>query len=586
MCIIKKIIHIGTNLMNILQLLIKLFFITVLVLLINACSSSNSKKNSKQVHHLESTNGYDIRTLKLKHPSAYVSEMCYTKTVDKNNKTHNPCFACHTKNIVPNYIIDDDDLQEIYNFPESALKNPYLNHFVDFNESVAKITDDEIVKYINKSNYFYENGAIILKKELKNLSKYWDVNGDGIWSGYVPDCYYHFDKEGFDTEPNGKYSGWRAFGYMPFLGTFWPTNGSTDDSLIRLGSAFMRMDENGSFDKDVYKINLAIVESLIKKEDVSIDEVDEKKYGVDLDKNGFLSKAMKIVYKWAPNDGINMFYVGYANKLLKNKKLHLAAGLFPEGTEFLHSVRYIKSDVNGSISLAPHMKELRYAKKTLWLTYANLRNKGMATIKEKDTDPDKLEVFRGNMEVGLGNNMGWVYQGFIEDKYGDLRPQSYEEVLYCMGCHSGLGVTTDSIFSFPRKLNSYTSAQKGWFYWSQHTLKNISEYRYKDGIYELTNYLKLNKSGDEFRENSEIKHKFFLANGDFNKTAISHLHKDVTELLNPTHKRALLLNKGYRALVETQLFIDGRAGHIKPLHNVYKELKEGTKTDNKKYIIH
>jgi hypothetical protein len=36
-----------------------------------------------------------------------------------------------------------------------------------------------------------------------------------------------------------------------------------------------------------------------------------------------------------------MSYVGEAADLLKQGKLHLAAKMFPEGTEFVHSVRYL-----------------------------------------------------------------------------------------------------------------------------------------------------------------------------------------------------------------------------------------------------
>jgi hypothetical protein len=38
----------------------------------------------------------------------------------------------------------------------------------------------------------------------------------------------------------------------------------------------------------VYKTNLAIVEAIITRRDVSIDATDEKALGVDLDKNGKL----------------------------------------------------------------------------------------------------------------------------------------------------------------------------------------------------------------------------------------------------------------------------------------------------------
>ena len=35
-------------------------------------------------------------------------------------------------------------------------------------------------------------------------------------------------------------SGWRALRYKPFSGTFWPTNGSSDDVFVRLDPDFRR----------------------------------------------------------------------------------------------------------------------------------------------------------------------------------------------------------------------------------------------------------------------------------------------------------------------------------------------------------
>ena len=527
-----------------------------------------------------STNGYDIRTKYLKHPSAYIPSMCYTKTIDKNNKAHNPCFACHVKNTPPNFVLNDDILQTAYLFPQPASVNPFKNLFKDFSKRVAQISDKEILEYIDKSNYLDENENIILAKKLANLPKEWDYDGDGKWSGYIPDCYFNFDKDGFDRDKKNKPTGWVAFAYMPFLGTFWPTNGSTDDVLIRLSKAFRTNTKDGEFNATIYKVNLAIVESLIKRADIPIPKVNEKKLGVDLDKDGKLSFATKIKYDWAPLKNRFMYYVGYAKKLQKEGKIHLAAGLYPEGTEFLHSVRYIRPLKNGEITLSNRMKELRYAKKLQWLNYATLKNKGLANYQEKDLSPDELEVFSGNIEIGIYNKLGWVYQGFIEDKNGNLRPQSYEESLNCIGCHSGVGVITDSTYAFPRKLNNY---KYGWYHWSEKYLKNVPEFQYINKTYEYSNYLKLNNSGNEFRTNEEVIKKFFNSDGSIKQEAIEKLHKDVSYLLYPSYKRAIMLNKAYKALVETQTFIDGKVAHIKPLKNVYKEVPPEKKTGNKIY---
>ncbi|MDQ7044148.1 MAG: hypothetical protein Q9M34_11555 [Sulfurimonas sp.] len=573
--------------------------LSTLAILITSCNDEStssymytSENTSKDINtsvtlrsiSLGDTNNYDIRVSNPYSPSAYVTQMCYTKTIDDFNNTYNPCFSCHTINKIPNYIMGDADLQESYAFPEPALKNPFINNFIDFSSRVSEISDEEIMEYVKQSNYFDKNKNIILAQQLQELSDLWDSDGDGVWHGYIPDCYYNFNKKGFDIKPDGEASGWVAFSYMPFLGTFWPTNGSTDDVLIRLDESMMKATKDGDFNTTIYSINLSIVEALIKQKDIPLDSsIDEELLNVDLNKNGILDIASSVTYKWAPNDGVYMSYVGYAKVLLDEGKLHLAAGLYPENTEFLHSVRYIKSNKDGEIALSPRMKELRYAKKHIWLTYANLQNKGMATIQEKSINPDRLETFRGTMEQGLGNNMGWSYQGFIEDKNGNLRPQSYEETLNCMGCHSGIGATTDSTFAFPRKLND--SFQNGWYHTTQKDLKNTPELRYSDGTYELSHYLELNPYGDEFRENSEVYDKFHLDNGDLNQSMIRKLHDDVTLLLYPSHKRALDLNKAYKALVEQQKFYNGKAGHIKPMQNVHKEVKEAQSTKNNKYVI-
>ena len=148
-------------------------------------------------------------------------------------------------------------MQESYDFPAAARRNPFKNLFIDRSEKIAKISDDEILSYIRKDNYKDENGEIILEKKLKNLDPKWDYNKNGIWDGYIPDCEYNFDEDGFDVGKDGEMTGWRAFSYYPFLGTFWPTNGSTDDTLIRLPKIF-QFDENGKIDREIYKLNLLI----------------------------------------------------------------------------------------------------------------------------------------------------------------------------------------------------------------------------------------------------------------------------------------------------------------------------------------
>lgn len=508
----------------------------------------------------ESNNSLNLRSMDVKNPVAYIPPQCYTKTENR----YNPCYSCHTKGKEPNFI-DDSALQEGYDFLAlDGYKNHWSNLFKDRTQEIEQISDEEIIKYISQNNYIIDN-EILLATKLNALPKNWDFNENGKWDGYIPDSYFNFDKDGFDKNPNGSYSGWRAFTYYPFLGTFFPTNGSSDDVLIRLPKEF-REDSNGNFNLEIYKLNLAIVESLIKAQDIAIDEVDESLYGVDLDRDGNLSKASKIGFAWSPLNGINMSYVGLAKNLLESKKIHLAKGLYPEGSEFLHSVRYIDSN----FTLTPRMKELRYAKKLIWKNYTDLEIFSINLNKEISEDSGSPAIKVGNMEDGIQNSIGWIFQGFIEDKDGELRPQTYEESLSCIACHSTIGAITDSTFTFARKYS--------WGDWSNQPLKNMRDriLNNSKGEYEL--YLENNHAGDEFRENREIIKKFFDSNGDKNESAFEILKSDISYLLLPSQNRAMELNKAYKIIVKEQSYIYGKDATIKPAQNVYQEIKENQST--------
>ncbi len=509
--------------------------------------------------------------------AAYITSQCYTKTKDSNGQLHNPCMNCHINSKRPNYV-NDWSLQEELAFNEYSKINRFTNLFKDRTSEVDAISDDNILTYIRKDNYKNSQNQIILAEQLKNLPKRWDFNSNEKWDGYMPDCYFNFDDEGFDINPKGGFTGWRAFGYYPFLGTFWPTNGSTDDVLIRLDNEFQTID--GKFDKDTYKVNLAIVEAMIKETNITIESVDESKWGVDLDKNGLENRTTQVTYQWMPLQSIYMSYVGDAKKLYDDGKVHIAAGLYPENTEFLHTVRYMDIDkTTQNISMSARVKELRYAKKYGWNTYAQIQNGMMAEVKEKEDFPERLKTVLGNMEEGLNNGYGWIYQGFIEDKEGYLRPQTYEETLYCIGCHSTIGAIVDSTFVFPRKFN-HKQAQMGWSHWTQlkDGFKNIKEPILADGRHEYALYLQNNHSGDEFRANNEVIEKFFENNGSIKIDEVKKLQNNIDHLIIPSIKRAIKLNKAYKVIVNEQSFIYGRDAHITPTKNVHKEVKIDQKT--------
>lgn len=548
-----------------------LLLITQLPKLVNG-SDSNELQQSDMV--AENTS---LGTQTLENEAAYIPPQCYTKTVDQAGNVHNPCYSCHTDASRPNYR-NDGDLQLHYAFPEFATTNRWSNLFKDRTQQVAEISDEEIANYIRQSNYLDQEGAILPAQKLAELPEDWDYKKDGQWDGYVPDTRFSFDEEGFDRNPDNSYTGWRAFAYHPFLGTFWPTNGSTDDVLIRLPEAFQTNSQE-EFDLTVYKVNLAIVEAMLKEKNITIDAVDEAPLGnVDLDKDGVIGTASKVVYDWAPLEQRFMQYAGQAGELLKKGELHLAAGLYPEGTEFLHSVRYVDVDEDGNNLLAPRMKELRYARKRYWQNYSELQADALEELKQKADFPDRLRSVRGNLESGVSNGQGWVYAAFIEDASGDLRPQSYEELVACVGCHGGTGATKDGIYSLHRKFGA-VSFRQGWFHWSQKGLQGIAERRRSDGGLEYAYYLSANGAGDEYRENSEIRQRFFDAQGKLRPDMLDQLRKDISLLLFASPERAMQLNKAYRVIVQEQSFTQGRDATISPVSQVYETADEDMVTD-------
>ena len=538
-----------------------------------------SSSKSSYLQNLENENNISYDEV-INTRGAYITSMCYTKTEDKTAGTiSNSCYSCHTKGKIPNYY-NDTNLQKEYNFPAEVATNPFSNLFKDRSDTVSKITDNEILKYVRTSNYFNENSDIALAKNLPE-----------DWQGYRPDCYFNFDDDGFDKDMSDDYTLWRAFRYYPFLGTFWPTNGSTDDVLIRLDEVFTQ-DNNGNFDVEIYKINLSIVEALVKQKEIVLGtSVDESIYGVDLNQNGSLDISSKV----AISTYDKMSYVGMAKQYLDEQKIHLAPGLFPENTEFLHSVRYVDwDDTRNHIGMSKRMKELRYAKKYAWSTYSEIERAANSELKEalaNGTNETFIANFRGDYEHGLKNQISWIYQGFIEDKDGVLRPQTHEETIGCMGCHSHLGATTDSTFSFARKFEGTRKDQNdyGWNHWSQKGLSGIKEplveYKNYGQQYEYSFYLQNNHSGNEFRNNDEVKEKFFDNNGSIKAEMIEKLHDDVSLLLFPSKERTLELNKGYKAMVEEQSYIYGRDANVKPMENVYNDIEEGQLTGIENAIV-
>jgi hypothetical protein len=459
---------------------------------------------------------------------AIVPPMCYTRTEGQ----HNPCYVCHQDRVPgrPN-AMNDGQLQLAYSFSELGAQNHWQNLFEDRSARVAAISDAEIKAWVAGDNYSELEGRL---------------RAAGF-KGYVPDLgdlargAEAFDEEGFARDG----SHWVAFNYMPLPSTFWPTNGSTDDVMIRLPQSF-RSAADGQYARDVYRANLALVEANIKGLDaVSVAPIDERVVGSDLDGDGVLGTAERITR--------HASYVGAAARELKR------AFLYPRDTEFLHSVRYVGVDAKGAVFVPPRMKELRYMRKYFPRTEPQLAEAYLLEQIAKDKGELPGYVDRG--EHGLDNELGWVLSGFIENRAGRLRAANYEETLYCMGCHSSIGSTIDSTFSFARKVDG----RDGWGYVNLRGMPDAPSRGERKG--EIATYLARAGGGDELRSNTEMLARWFK-DGHVDERKV-RAATDVYTLITPSRRRALELDKAYRVIVEDQDFVYGRDATVVPPANVY-----------------
>lgn len=467
---------------------------------------------------------------------AVIPPMCYTKTEGQ----YNPCYVCHQDEIPQHENkMNDGGLQLEYSFSDVGTKNHWKNLFEDRTQQVAAISDSEIDAWVKQDNY---SG---FAEKLQEID----------FKGWIPDLKnLHLGKEAFDENGFARDgSHWVAFNYKPFPSTFWPTNGSTDDVMIRLPEAF-RTNKQGEYSADVYKANLAILEAKLKDYDaISSLPFDESQVGKDLNDDGQLNTITQIT--------ILDSYVGAA------EDRHIDTYMYPAMTEFLHTVRYLDVNEAGNIVPSTRMKEVRYLKKwkdVLKVSYAR-------EYKEEEFAKElgNLPFFPVLGDWGLDNEFTWSVQGFIEDKNGDLRTLTYEENLFCMGCHSSIGATIDKTFSFPRKVDG----AHGWGYINLKGMADAPNVGESKG--EIATYLERVGGGGEFRSNPEMFERWFNADNTLNHSAVS-MAADVYDLIVPSIERAKQLNKAYKVIVETQDFIYGRDATVTPPVNVYDNIDNET----------
>lgn len=469
-------------------------------------------------------------------PEAPVPPQCYTAI----EGTFNPCYVCHQNydDVSRTNFMRDGHLQEAYNFSDAGMTNHYVNLFVDRTQAVAAVADEEIVAYVGEDNYS------ALASYLKERD----------FDGWVPDLTdYNLAADAFDEHGFAKDgSNWVAFNYTPQPSTFWPTNGSTDDVVIRLPERF-RTDENGAEVRDIYTANLALLEIAFQDYDsVSLPPVDETRIGADIDGDGTLGVTKRILRS-------DRYFGAAAQEPVIRMN-------YPQGTEFAHSVRYVGVGENGDIHHAARMKELRYMVKSRQLSLTALRSRYGNEHQEKIDENLPRYVDLGDR--GMDNGFGWTILGFIEASDGSLRPQTREEQFFCRGCHATTGANVDQTWAFPRKVKG----AEGWGYVDYHALPDAPNVGAEDN--EILTYFKRVGGGDEFRSNTEMLERWFNADGTVNEDAVRG--KSVYELIAPSRERALSLNKAYREIVKEQSFVFGRDATVSPPKNVHRAIDSAT----------
>lgn len=505
-------------------------FVLVLLTLLLGCENAGSydplalarATNMDRVHNIE----------------AGIPPQCYTKT----GSASNPCWVCHTSSH-GNNLADDWKLQRRYNFSAFAHTNHWTNLFKDRSKGIAAQSDAEILAWVRQDNY---SG---LRRAMQQVEDF---------PGWRPDLNYGlgFDDQGFARDG----SGWRAFRYKPFPGAFWPTNGSTDDVLIRLPTAYRR-DTEGHHSRAIYKINLALTVAAVAVPNTvasalltrRVEPLDEQLAGMDLNGDGRIKGIVTVIR------GLPAHYVGAA------RQVPVVRGQYPAGTEFLHTVHYLDPAAPGM--KAPRMKEVRYARKAVVLTPVSIRWHYAEDAREQKIGG--LPSYAGNALTGLANAFGWTFQGYIEDARGRLRLQTREEQLYCMGCHTGLGVTVDGTFAMPRKIPGAAG-------WGMQRLRGQQDVpQVGSDVPEYRLYLRRVGGGDAFRANSEMLARFFSA-GELDIAAYRAAVQGsagIMGLIAPTRERALALDKAYRLVVREQSYRLGRAPVLAPMRKVHHRIE-------------
>jgi len=534
--------------------------------------------------------GDRISPLMFSNPYAQVPAQCYIETAAG---TQNACLFCHTNGVwaqgmgnnnpQAGAFADIGNFQREYSFAPYDSNTPLatINRWENtlFPEKlaahVASLGLDpqawDMQAYIRQDNW----QAAYNQRPLKTNA--WDSGTDSPFrllpaldpsdlpaqaDGFVRTSR---GENSFFRDSAGMNTGWRAINFMPY-GIFSPQTGSVSGIYIRLPVAFMQ-DEQGKFDTQTYSNNLELLAKAVQNR---LSEQDSKTY------------------------------FGNATAIAVQK------GVYPVGTEFAHPLHYVDIEADGSNqqisrftgTRSQHVKEVRYMIK--WEDYNPNGHRPTAGA-------DPSNILGSDSQGWVDNGAGWYLVGFIEDATGALRPQHREEMMQCIGCHSGVretefptftsgsGNTVDSTWSFPRQLANGQGWQEmnylGYVAGKGATIpepinrdQKIGEYRlflehvvganlYGQMPASIESYLSTKittangytsnwtaidtSSAQAYHDNQKLRQKLMrelTAKGDY-KDAQGQIK---AELFYPPKEDALAGAARYRQVVATQSFIKGK----------------------------
>lgn len=409
----------------------------------NDTNTFNPEINITSLTKLSMIGDYRSRTL-FENPYANIPAQCYIET---SYGTQNACLFCHSNAAARQQLgstlaqagldpfIGNLQLEYAFgaanNFTKSPNINPWENTIFPqkLNAALEKKGIDpaewDMKTYIKEDNWQEaysrkmgskkESDSQIAEDEFRLFPALNPENLPAQSDGFVRTTH---QKEALFQDNQGLNTGWRSINFMPY-GIFAPHTGSVSGVYIRLDTAFMK-DENGFFDLEIYKANLALLEKAIQDRIESSDT----------------------------------HYLGGASDI------KIERGLFPLKTEFAHPLHYVDVDADGRNINSSKFAGLRAnrVKEVRYMIKYKMHYPTEAVLKDEDAP-----LYYNQKESWIDNGAGWWMSAFIEDEKGRLRGQKPEELMQCVGCHSsvygfeperftsGTGNTIDTVWSFSRK---------------------------------------------------------------------------------------------------------------------------------------